>query len=66
LHIYQKTNDMKEQFNKDVNDCIEVLNRLLQSEYISKNDRYMLRINRFKRWVLDIIVNIEPTSNNIN
>lgn len=57
---------MKEQFNKDANECIEALNRLLQSEYISMNDRYMMRINRFKRWVIDIIDNEQPASNNNN
>lgn len=57
---------MKEQFNKDANTCIEALNRLLQSEYISMNDRYMMRINRFKRWVIDIIDNEQPASNNNN
>ncbi len=57
---------MKEQFNKDVNDCIEVLNRLLQSEYISINDRYMMRINRFKRWLIDTIYSEHTTSINKN
>lgn len=57
---------MKEQFNKDANDCIEALNRLLQSDYISMNDRYMMRINRFKRWVIDTISEEQPASNNNN
>lgn len=57
---------MKEQFNEDANHCIEALNRLLQSEYICKNDKHMMRINRFKRWVIDIIANEQPASNNNN
>lgn len=55
---------MKEQFNKDAKACIDALNRLLQCEYVSKNERYMMRINRFKRWVIDFIDKEQPASIN--
>lgn len=55
---------MKEQFNQDANTCIEALNRLLQSEYICMNDKYMMRINRFKRWVIDITNETTRDNNN--
>ena len=55
---------MLEEFKKEANQCIEALDKLLQSEYICKSDNHLMRINRFKRWVLEIITNETPTSIN--
>lgn len=40
------------QFNKHTNTCIQSLNALLQSTVVCKNERIMLRTNRFKKWLL--------------
>ena len=62
--IFIKRKDMLEEFKKEANQCIEALDKLLQSEYICKSDKHLMRINRFKRWVLETIKNATPTSIN--
>lgn len=54
---------MIEEFKKCSDDCITALNQMLQSDYICVNDKHIMRINRFKRWVIEItsqISNDEP------
>ncbi len=57
---------MEEQFIKDANLCIEALDKLLQSEYICKRDKHLMRVNRFKRWVLELIAEATSINNNNN
>lgn len=55
---------MKEQFDKDAKNCIEALDKLLQSEYICRSDKHLMRVNRFKRWVLELIAEATSINNN--
>ena len=45
---------VKQEFKQCSKECNDALNKLLQSEYICVNDKHILRINRFKRWLLEL------------
>lgn len=43
-----------EEFKNCSKECNEALNKLLQSEYVCLNDKHIMRLNRFKRWLLEL------------
>lgn len=43
-----------EEFKQYSKECTDALNNLLQSEYICLNDKHIMRLNRFKRWLLEL------------
>ena len=45
---------MINEFNECSTECVTALNKLLQSDYICLNDKHIMRINRFKRWLLEL------------
>ena len=41
-------------FDVFVFDCITSLNNLMQCSEVCKNDRAVVKINRFKKWVMSL------------
>lgn len=44
-------------------DCITSLNSLMQCSEVCKNDRAVVKINRFKKWVMVLQETAESTEN---
>lgn len=58
---------MVKEFKQNSTECNNALNKLLLSDYICLNDKHIMRINRFKRWLIELtteVTNSEPQTDN--
>lgn len=62
LNYITMVQDELQEFNEHVGTCINDLNTLLQSTTVCKNERIMLRINRFKKWLLKTQTTVNENS----
>lgn len=44
---------MNEDFNEAVFNCITSVNSLMTNNEVSKDDKAVIRLNRFKKWLSD-------------
>lgn len=42
---------MNENFNETVSNCITSLNALMTSNEVAKDDKAVIKLNRFKKWL---------------
>ena len=42
---------MNENFNETVFNCITGVNALMTSNVVAKNDKAVIKVNRFKKWL---------------
>lgn len=47
-------NEKRNQFDEFSFEAVTALNHLMQCNEICRNDRAVMRINRFKKWVLEM------------
>lgn len=52
---------MKENFNETVFNCITSVNALMTSNEVSEDDKAVIKLNRFKKWLNEF-----ASSNGIN
>ena len=45
---------MNENFNETVFNCITSVNTLITSDEVAKDDKVVIKLNRFKKWLNDL------------
>lgn len=61
----ENSNEVRNQFDEYSFEVLAALNHLITTNEVCKNDKAVLKINRFKKWLLDFTAT-EQKDNSMN